>query len=215
MEYLFIAIVILGHVVRGLFVSPVPPYPVVETPSVESEIGTSTETASVPETSVVKTSEKNPAPTKTPERSPVVQPIASTSVTVPIASGTAPVLPPIPAKKGGGSPATSGTLTLELPNLKNVSEKDILIFKALVRTSDGISKDVTQEALWKVLGPVGGVSKGVFTATLSSDMAEFGRAPGAVVATYTDLLTGKELVAESPIFEVKAFVPKGIETKGQ
>jgi hypothetical protein len=100
-------------------------------------------------------------------------------------------------------------------SLSKVTEQDVLSFKAVVHFKDGTTKDVTTEASWQVLGPVGSITaNGVFTAALEPDVAEFGEGSGAIVATWQDPASGEEVLGKTYIFEVDAYVPPAIERAG-
>jgi hypothetical protein len=117
-----------------------------------------------------------------------------------------------------GTANSIALLQLELSapvSLSKITERDIIHFKAIVYFKDGTHRDVTTEASWRVLGPIGNISTtGVFSAMLEPDTAEFGIGSGAVVATWQDPISGAEILGKSVIFEVKAYVPATIERQG-
>src|SRR3989338_4681614 len=111
-----------------------------------------------------------------------------------------------PAVSGGDSAAIPQTLLIETgSSLNKVIEGDAILFKATLVFSDRQKRDVTNEVAWKVLGPIGQISRsGEFRAGLLGDTAEFGKGVGSVTASWKDRATGKTLEAHSTIFYVEA-----------
>ncbi len=83
-------------------------------------------------------------------------------------------------------------------NLNNVSEGQIISFRAILKGDKGTEKDITREALWKVIGSIGIMEKpGSFFAKLGQDVAEYGEGVGVVVATWKDPVSGEEKLGTS------------------
>ncbi|MEK7148880.1 MAG: FecR domain-containing protein [Patescibacteria group bacterium] len=92
-------------------------------------------------------------------------------------------------------------------DFKNVIEGTLISFHAIFISASGERRDVTAEVEWKVLGPIGRFEKpGAFMPRLADEVSEFGIAPGAVVATWKNPITGTTLINKSPIFNVNAKV---------
>ncbi len=92
-------------------------------------------------------------------------------------------------------------------SLDNAVEGDQIIFQAAVTLSDGTKRDITGEAEWQVIGPIGKMVKpGVFEAKLDDSVSELGSASGTVIATWQDKLSGDNFLLKSPIFKVRAKV---------
>lgn len=99
-------------------------------------------------------------------------------------------------------------------NLRLVTEGDEIRFKAILTATDGTETEVTSEAGWQVVGPVGVITKpGIFTAKLDDSVSEFGEAPGSIAATWKDK-DGKEFTGATVIFKVEAKVEPGGSTEG-
>ena len=98
-------------------------------------------------------------------------------------------------------------LTLEtISLLQGVKEIDKITFKAITTMNDGSKKDVTVEAMWSVVGPIGAMEKaGVFRAALDASVSEVGEGFGSIVAGWKDVASGVEFSANSPIFKVEAY----------
>lgn len=106
-------------------------------------------------------------------------------------------------------------LILENPVLQGVKETDKLVFKAMLVMSDGTKKDVTAEAEWKVVGPIGAMNgKGFFLAKLDESASEFGEGLGSIIATWKDPISGNSFLANSPIFKVEAYFENTGPTEG-
>lgn len=80
-------------------------------------------------------------------------------------------------------------------------------YRAVLRFSDGTEKDVTKIVEWKVVGPIGRITEGVFEASLDSSVSEQGKGVGAIVAVFT-IEGGKILSAQTSIFTVEANILK-------
>lgn len=98
-------------------------------------------------------------------------------------------------------------IILETPgNLQGIKEGDGITFKAMLLLSDGTKKDVTREAQWKVLGPIGSIeSAGVFRAKLDSLVSELGEGNGSLVVTWQDSVSGSVFFDNTPVFRVEAY----------
>ena len=85
-----------------------------------------------------------------------------------------------------------------------IVEGDSAVFRVFAQFSDGSEKEVTLEAVWKVLGRIGFMkSPGVFVAKLDPEISELGAGSGAVAAVWKDPKTGTAFEAASPIFKVE------------
>ena len=199
MESILSAFLAFGSFVFGFFGTPIPP----ESPAyvAPAEVVATTTVAT---TTPIIIDRPKPKPTWVPVPAPSIAPEPIVPVSVP-ATMTATTTS---TRSSGGSNATG--LTISGGSLTGVAEKDTISFTALYG-----NEDVTARATWEVLGPIGSVSKGVFTAKLDATYAEFGHAPGAVIARYKDPVSKKELFAESAIFEVEAYIPEDTEIGGQ
>jgi len=105
---------------------------------------------------------------------------------------------------------------LETKNsLEKITEGEKIIFKAFLVMNNGEKKDVTNEAVWQVLGPIGKIeAPGIFIPQLDVSVAELGENFGTVVATWKDK-TGKFIFfAKSPILNVKAKAEEIIDRRG-
>ncbi len=90
-------------------------------------------------------------------------------------------------------------------SLQEVKEGEKVQFTAFVKFSDGSKKEITSEAKWQVLGPIGTITiSGVFTSALDAKVAEYGEGSGAVIATWTDPATKTPFIDKTVIFKVKA-----------
>ncbi|MBY0110797.1 hypothetical protein K2Y00_02230 [Patescibacteria group bacterium] len=205
MEFFFGIIAAVGGFFGGLFGGTEVPDPVVEVPVVEEVIVATTTEEVAPEAPFA------PAPksvTPTVSTKPVAPVVPAVVTPVPVVATTT-ATTTVQKTSLGSSSTSSTSLSITSPKLSSVTEEDELSFTATFKKSDGSTEDVTEKAAWEVVGPIGSISKGVFTAKLSSEFAEFGAAPGAVRVTY------QGMSAETDIFEVEAFVPEVINTKGQ
>ncbi|MBI4992012.1 MAG: FecR domain-containing protein [Candidatus Harrisonbacteria bacterium] len=89
-------------------------------------------------------------------------------------------------------------------NLSQVFEGDDIFFQALLRMSDGSSRDVTDAVSWQVIGPIGRMAKpGMFSAGLSPEVSELGEAQGLVAVTWKNEKTGEAFLGKSPLFKVE------------
>ncbi|TSC78239.1 MAG: LipL45-related lipoprotein [Parcubacteria group bacterium Gr01-1014_33] len=111
---------------------------------------------------------------------------------------------------------TPKTLSLRAVRTFNqVVEGDEITFQAILLMSDKSTRDVTEKAEWRVIGPIGRIARpGVFTAKLDASIAEFGSASGSIVAVWKDPASGKEFLGATPIFKVEAHVEKTLEERG-
>lgn len=222
MDFFFRTIQAVSSFVLGVFGVEQPiEEPVLTVDSAYEVSATATTSPEVASTTPVSEPVK-PAPAaavKTP-----VSGTAKVSIPLPAAPATNPSVAPTvaptsaPARSSGSGSSSSSVqptkLSIDGASLKKVSEKDVVKLKALLTMSDGSIKDVTSEASWEVVGPIGSIQSGSFTAKLDPSIAEFGRGPGAIHVTFKDSLTGKEFTADTGIFDVAAFIPV-IETGGQ
>ena len=83
-------------------------------------------------------------------------------------------------------------------------ESESVVFRSFTQYGDGSEKEVTLEAVWKVLGKIGFIkSPGVFVAKLEPEVSELGVVSGSVVVSWKDPKTGAVFEAASPIFKVE------------
>lgn len=110
---------------------------------------------------------------------------------------------------------TPQSLALEtVSNLDDISEGDVISFKAIFSLSDGTKKDVTSEPAWQVIGQIGAVTNsGVFTAKLGTSVVELGESFGSIVATWNSSDGETILLGQTQILNVKATV-EIIEQRG-
>lgn len=167
----------------------------------ETPLSKEATTTPVSTTNAVKT-------TSTPVVSKVTSPATVSEETTVTATTTT-------KKKASSSSTPSINLTLIGDSVKNVSEKDVLVFQAIATLPDGAKVDVTTTATWNVVGSIGSIHKGVFTAKLDASVSEFGRAPGAITASWTDPVGDGKGFIETDIFYVEAFVPEVLNIGGQ
>lgn len=86
---------------------------------------------------------------------------------------------------------------------KNIREFQPLRFKVILIFSNGERRDITGEAHWQIVGPIGFFkSPGVFIPRLDESVAELGEGFGAAVAVWKDIKTGKEFTAHSAVLKV-------------
>ena len=93
---------------------------------------------------------------------------------------------------------------LALQKFTALTEGETASFSAYLVLSNGSRREVTKEVSWRVLGDIGAVAAGIFTAKLAPDVAELGEVKGQVIAIFKDTSSGKELLGVSEIFIVKA-----------
>jgi hypothetical protein len=111
-----------------------------------------------------------------------------------------PVITPNPVTR---VPAEKLTIEMALQT-KTMREGEAKTLHATALMSDGTKRDVSDRVTWRVIGAIGTLSSdGVFTPKLIGTQAEFGSAIGSIVAIFKTE-DGKELVATTPTFEVKA-----------
>ena len=101
-------------------------------------------------------------------------------------------------------------------SLASVTEGDAIVFRVFAIMEDGTRKEITAEAKYQVIGEIGEIiSPGVFRAKLLSPLAqETGIVPGQVVAVWKDPTSGKEFLASTPLFKVKAKIEETGELRG-
>lgn len=129
----------------------------------------------------------------------------------------------IPTSASIGTPSTTGGVQPKELRIKSpiqegfrVSEGEPVRLAAVLVMSDGSTRDVTQEAVWRVLGPIGAMKNpGLFVGKLSSAVVELGRAPGTIIASWKDpKSTNNTLLGRTPVFEVEFKVPEGTDERG-
>mgnify|MGYP001606607261 FL=1 len=98
---------------------------------------------------------------------------------------------------------------------KEIIEFQPLALKVILVFSSGERRDVTREAQWQVIGPVGFFkSPGEFIPRLDESVAELGEGFGTVIAVWKDIKTGKEFIASSPAFKVVPPLESAIDLRG-
>ena len=113
------------------------------------------------------------------------------------------VTPP-PAAPKSDAKVTAIEIVTKSP-LGEVKEGEKVQFTAFAKLSDGLKKEITSEATWQVLGPIGMITaSGVFTSALDAKVAEYGEGSGAIVTTWTDPATKTPFIDKTIIFKVKA-----------
>lgn len=188
---------------------------------------TQEQTAKVNQENVLNKEAPRVAPTQPSDRgineappaAPTPTPSPATATPTPVPQTTAPTAapPPASAASSGSSKSTAVTVTKLVISgaTRSITEGDAITFTATATFSDGTTRDVTEEASWQVLGPIGTIrSAGVFVADLDVSTSEYGKGSGAIVATWKDPASGTEVLGKTGIFEVKAAVPDNIERQG-
>lgn len=108
---------------------------------------------------------------------PVIRTATTTNAT------TTPPYIPVTNKVPSNQIISLGVVTSQ--SLNNVTEGMTIKFQALIKLSDGTTRDISNEVKWAVLGDVGSITPaGIFTARLGISLSEFGEGVGSVVATY-------------------------------
>src|SRR3989344_3768532 len=129
------------------------------------------------------------------------------------------VTPPIDRIKDGTPVPTTAKTSQTLPaptvrslkivtkqTLTNVVENTAITFSAVLTLSDGTTKIVTNEAVWKVDRIIGSMtSPGVFMPVLDASVSEFGTATGVVRAVWKNPKTGETFNASQSL-DVNAYV---------
>ncbi|PIR44874.1 MAG: hypothetical protein COV10_02525 [Candidatus Vogelbacteria bacterium CG10_big_fil_rev_8_21_14_0_10_51_16] len=144
---------------------------------------------------------------KSPAQSPRV-PALQTETSVPVRAESASTQPTGTNSQEEGA----GVLGLDVVSratLSDIPEGAEIPMRAVIRLDNGETKDVTSEAKWQVVGPIGSVTAGgVFTAKLDSSVVEFGESSGSVVAIWNEPTSGASFLGKTPIFRV-LFVSRG------
>lgn len=122
-----------------------------------------------------------------------------------------------PAGAGSGGTAGSNaaqTLAVTTPqSTGGIIEGDRIVFEAIITEQNGEKRNVTDSATWQVIGHIGRIDgPGIFVAALDDTVSELGRAPGMVVATWRDEVSGENFIANSDTFEVEAKVEESTTT---
>lgn len=86
---------------------------------------------------------------------------------------------------------------------KTMREGEKKALRAIVIMSDGAKRDVSDRVTWKVIGAIGSIANNTFTPKLIGTQAEFGSAIGSLAAVFKTE-DGRELIATTPAFEVRA-----------
>ncbi|MEI6296838.1 MAG: FecR domain-containing protein [bacterium] len=84
-----------------------------------------------------------------------------------------------------------------LGQLNSVSEGEMFTLHATLYDKKGTTKDITKEAVWSVIGPIGKVTRpGSFAAKLDDSVSEVGEGNGFIIATWEDK-NGKKMLGKS------------------
>ncbi|MEN9342069.1 MAG: FecR protein [Candidatus Parcubacteria bacterium] len=140
-----------------------------------------------------------------------MQEIKQTSTTQ--ATSTKPVSPvsSTSSTPASSTPSVGGTkliVTTKTDLTKDIFDGATISFSAIVAGNDGTRQDVTQSAVWTVVGSVGTFeAPGKFQARVSAEALELEKAPGAIVASWKDPKSGVEVSSKSPIFYVLNMQP--------
>lgn len=119
-----------------------------------------------------------------------------------------------PTQKTTNAPAANFLTIVSDRTLGEITEEETVNFKAIL-TENGINRDITTEVEWKVIGSVGNINtRGVFTAKLAPDVAEYGEVSGTVIAIWKGGANDDALLGKSAIFKVKAKVISDFNTEG-
>jgi len=111
------------------------------------------------------------------------------------------------------SKITSIKITSDVSFANPIVEGKEVRMKALAVMSDGTTLDVTSKAKWQVVGPVGQITlPGVFSATLSPEVAELGESFGSVTAVFEG--EGGVFLGKTPIFKVVPQTPVSEDDRG-
>lgn len=96
-----------------------------------------------------------------------------------------------------------------LSDISNVTEGEMISFRAVLRGENGGEKDVTKESKWQVLGQMGVMERaGTFAAKLDPSIAEYGEAVGYIVATWQGA-SGEQLLGKSGEVRVSIKIDNG------
>lgn len=97
-----------------------------------------------------------------------------------------------------------------------ISEGEPLRLAAELVFSGGSTRDVTSEAVWRVLGDIGSMREpGLFIGKLSPSIAEFGHGPGNIIVTWKDPKNPNTVLFDkTPVFEVEFKVPDSSDERG-
>ena len=119
-----------------------------------------------------------------------------------------PLTPSVVPSPSSGTRPTPKALSIEVRGgLLGIKEGNTREVRATLLLSDGTKRDVTSEAVWQVVGPIGSMSAGnIFVPKLALSVSELGEGTGAIVATWKDPRSGEALVGKTPLFRVEAHV---------
>ncbi len=95
-----------------------------------------------------------------------------------------------------------------------ITEGNVVQLKAIVRLSNGTTKDVTKEATWQIVGPIGSISQGLFTPKLDDSISEYGEYYGAILVNWKDQTSGKVFSISTQPFKVKLKFDENTEIGG-
>lgn len=85
-----------------------------------------------------------------------------------------------------------------------ITEGARIPIKAVLKMSDGSSRDITEKVVWQILGKIGSMEGAVFVAKLDPSVAEYGESSGSVIAVFKDVASGAEFLGKTAIFKVLA-----------
>lgn len=137
------------------------------------------------------------------EKSSDAEPAADDAATEP--PGTPPQASETPAAEAGVVAKPTAVTVKVSRTLDRIVEGENVTLTATLGFTDGTSRDVTDEVAWRVLGPIGTISRqGTFTARLDPTVSELGRSSGSIAATWKDPKSGETFLGATPIFSVEA-----------
>ncbi|TSD04224.1 MAG: peptidoglycan binding protein [Parcubacteria group bacterium Greene0714_36] len=150
-----------------------------------------------PEEKAIPVEEETPAPLRIDAKE-------SVNESEPAPSGSTASVPKEPEP-------VSRRLVIEMSGgVRTLAEGAAVQMRAFLVASDGTRRDVTKEAVWRVIGPIGTMdATAVFHARLLPPITEVGEGAGAIVTTWKDALTGIALTGTTPIFRVELTVQEG------
>lgn len=192
-------------------------------PSVTTPVNTRTVTPSARTTGAPVTTPVTRTQTVTPLTTPTAKQVPTGTVPVITVPKTTPIVTPTPITKPITAPTLTPTPTPTPVELNvdtkvldaGVVEGDKIQLKATVKLSDGTNANVTGEATWQVVGPVGTVTPdGEFRPKLGDSVSEYGEAYGAILVTWKDKQTGKMLSYSTKPFKVQLKIDNDSEEIG-
>lgn len=148
---------------------------------------------------------------------PIIKPSGTTASTS--ASTTPPVVIPgikLPISDSTGL-ATGAKITISTKaDISKIADGASVSFFATFTDLSGKNIDITRQAKWIVVGDIGSFSSpGVFAAHLTGNNTELEKAPGAILISWVNPVTQKEISAKTDIFYVNnAAINTGLPADG-